>query len=451
MNPPKEKKRPKLVTTLIETFGFSPWLATLVSLFLLVLGASAVVWIVLSAPPRTLTITTGPEDSSFQRNALLYQKALAAQNVTLKIMPSGGSLDNLNRLKKPNSGVDIGFVQGGVVEGGKPEDLISLGSVSYQPLWVFYRGATKLTRLAELAGKRVAVGAPGSGTRALALTLLTANGITCAPTVFSDADAGEAAAGLLGGKLDAVFLMGDSAPLQTLRTLIRDENVQLFSFLQADAYVRRYPYLNRIVLPRGSIDFGKDLPAQDVILIGPTVELVARKDFNSALSDQVLEAAKETHSRSSLLQKRGEFPAPLDRDFNLSEDAQRYYKSGMGLFYRMFHNFWLSSLLNRLLVAIVPIVLVLIPAMRLLPLVYKWSIQLRFYKVYRPLLRLEADSRGPLTSERALELLGRLDEIERSANELRVPASFGFQFYDLRGHLAFVRSRLKSAAAAAAA
>jgi len=239
--------------------------------------------------------------------------------------------------------------------------------------------------------------------------------------------------------------MGDSAPMQTIRNLVRAPEVQLYNFAQADAYVRRYDYLSRIRLPEGSINLGKNLPAQDVLLVGPTVELVARDDLHPALSDLLLEVAREVHGKAGLLQKRGEFPAPLEHEFPISEDARVYYKSGMGFFYRTFHSFWLASMLNRLLVAVVPLALVLIPAIRLLPVAYRWRIQLQIYRCYRPLLRLERDAAGPLSRERVQDLLSRLDEIEDIVDQLRVPASFADQFYVLRGHIAFVRQRLKAA------
>jgi TRAP-type uncharacterized transport system substrate-binding protein len=447
MHRSSEHHRPRVVSALIETFGFSPWLATLLALFMFVLGAAAVVWLVLSAPPRKVTITTGPAGSSFQRNADAYKKNLADNGFTLEIVSSGGSLDNLKRLQSPTSGVDIGFVQGGLVT-EPPPDLVSLGSVAYQPLLILYRGDATITRLSELAGKRIGVGEPGSGTHALATALLEANEITGAPTTLVQQAATAAGNDLLEGKLDAVFLMGDSAPIQTVRTLVRTPGVQLFSFTQADAYVRRFPYLNKIVLPQGSIDLAKNLPAKDIVLVGPTVELVARKGLNSTVCDAVIAAAQEVHGKASVIQRRDEFPAPLKRDFNLSPDALRYYKSGKGFVYDLVHSFWLSSLVNRLAVAIVPMILLLIPAVRFLPIAYKWSVQLRIYRCYRPLLRLERDMQMPLSGERAQELLGRLDEIEQDVNALKVPASFADQFYALRGHVVFVRNRLKSAVAA---
>jgi TRAP-type uncharacterized transport system substrate-binding protein len=438
------RKRLPIVTSLVETFGFSIALAWGVASLITVVVVLAVLWVVRSAPPDTITITTGPEGSSFYRWAKLYQEELKKDGVTLNIHSSAGSLENLQQLQANDSHVDIGFVSGGLPEATTAQGLISLGSVAYQPLLVFYRSSTPLIRLSDLAGKRLSVGMPGSGTRSLSLTLLKANGITGAPTKFVDSDAGAAAAGLLEGKLDAVFLMGDSASLDTLRTLMRAPDIQLFNFVQADAYVRRRDYLNKIVLPQGSIDLGLNLPAHDVVLVGPTVELVARKELNAALSDLLLDVAKKVHGRPSVMQKRGEFPAPLEHDFPLSDDAVQYYKQGKRFFNRHIDSFWLASLLNRSAFAIVPLILILIPAMRFFPVVYRFTIQLRLYRWYRPLLLLEREAFGPLTHERIRELLERLDGIEEAVNHLKVPASFASQFYWLRGHIDFVRQRLKT-------
>jgi TRAP-type uncharacterized transport system substrate-binding protein len=447
MQTPSPSHRPKIVSALIETFGFSPLLATIVALFLAGLCAMAILWVVLSAPPRTITITTGPAGSSFQRNAENYAKELATHGITLKILPSGGSLDNLQRLKAADSGVDLGFVQDGLVGDAPPAGLVSLGSVAYQPLWVFYHGTTRIDRLAQLTGQRVGIGADGSGVQALARALLEANGITGAPTTLVEQASEEAGKEFLAGKLDAIFLMGDSVPLTTLRMLMRTTGVQIYSFTQADAYVRRIAYLNKIILPQGSIDFGQNLPAQDIALIGPPIELIARRGLNSALSDLLLEVAQKVHGKAGLLAKRGDFPRPLG-EFPMSDDALRFYKSGQSFTYKLVSSFWLANLINRLLVAIVPIFLVLIPAIRFLPVVYRWSVQIRIYRCYRPLLRLERDAKLPLTPEFAEELLQRLDAIEVDVNALKVPASFAHQFYDLRYHVGFVRKRLTAVAKA---
>jgi TRAP-type uncharacterized transport system substrate-binding protein len=447
MNLPKVHVAPPapMVSTLSENFGLSKTMATLVSFFIIALCALAVIWFVRSAPPRTITISAGKPGSTYERYAEQYKVKLATHEVNLQIVVSEGSMQNLHRLRSSQSSVDIGFVQGGLTEGRNVDDLISLGSIAYQPLFIFYRSATPFNRLSELAGKQIAIGAKGSGTHTLALALLKANGITGAPTTLLDVDADAAAAGLLNGKLDAIFLMGESAPIQTLRTLIHSPDVQMYNFTQADAYVRKFTYLDKIEFPEGSIDLGTDLPAHDTMLVGPTVELVARKDLNPAISDLLIGVAQEVHGKASILQKQGEFPAPLVHEFTISDDALRYYKSGQSFTYK-YLDFRLASIINRIAVAFLPLVLVLVPAIRFFPNAYKLRIRLRFYHFYRRLIRLEREAWVAQT--RDPDLLKRLDEIEESVNKLKVPASLADQYYALRGYINFVRGRLNTPATA---
>jgi hypothetical protein len=261
-------------------------------------------------------------------------------------------------------------------------------------------------------------------------------------------DADDAAKALLAGEVDAVFLTSDSASSQTLRLLLRSPGVRLMSFEQADAYIRRFNFLNKLRLPEGSIDFGKNLPAHDVWLIGPTVELVARPNLNAAVSDLLLEAAQDTHGNASMFQTRGEFPAPLAHEFSISADAQRFYKSGRTFLYRNLP-FRFASLASRILVALAPVVLVLIPGLRLIPAAYKWRIQLRIYRWYRKLLVLERELVLDLTPAQQEELLRQLNEIEKAVKQMKVPASFANQFYGLREHIDYVRGRLASRTQAA--
>lgn len=320
--------------------------------------------------------------------------------------------------------------------------MISLGSVAYEPLLLFYRGAAPVDLLSDLNGKRLAIGPVGSGTRTLALALLEANGIEPGgATALLDLDGEDATRALLQTNVDAVFLMGDSASSQNMRTLLRTPEIRLFNFTQADGYTRRIHYLNKLVLPKGAIDFGKDIPAQDVNLVAPTVELIARANLHPALTDLLLEAAREVHGNATLFQHRGEFPAPVEVDFHLSDEARRYYASGKSFLYRSLP-FWLASRVNRILVVFVPTLFVLIPGLRIIPTAYRWRIKLRLYRSYRALLVLEREMVAASTPERREELLRRLDHIEKAVDKMKVPASFADQFYGLRGDIAFVRGKL---------
>jgi hypothetical protein len=431
------------MATFTETFGLSRMAALSVVMFAGLVMAGGILWFVLSAPPRELVMTAGPEGSSFERFAEKYRDILSSNGVTLKILPSQGSMENLQRLSNKSLPIDIGFVQAGQTNDGNGAELFSLGSVAYQPLLIFYRTNAPATLLSDFSGRRLAIGAAGSGTHMLAMTLLETNGIaTNGDTKLLDLDADGAADALLAGKVDAVFLMGDSASRTTLLKLLRSPGIQIFDFVEADAYSRRFSYLNKLVLPRGAIDLGKDVPTHDVNLIGPTVELLARADLHPALSDLLLEAAHDVHGGGNMLQHRDEFPAPLEHDFKISPDASRYYKSGKSLLYRSLP-FWLASLSNRVLVAFVPMMLVLIPGLKFIPHIYKWRVQLRIYRWYRNLLGVEHDLDDELTNAKRAELQKRLDSIENSVNRMKIPASFAGQFYGLREHIGFVRDRLK--------
>ncbi|MDP3513441.1 MAG: TAXI family TRAP transporter solute-binding subunit [Sulfuritalea sp.] len=407
----------------------------------LAVGAGAFLFLN-TAAPRSLTISSGPAGSTFQRTAEKYQKILAREGVTLKILPSDGSTENLRRLADAGSGVDIGFVLGGAAGDKEFDQLMSLGSVSYQPLMIFYRGE-KRELLSQFKGMRLNVGPAASGPHALALRLLKANGIVPgADTMLDETDFEDPGKELREGRVDAVFLMGDSTASSVMRKLMRDGDVRLFSFVQTDAYVRRVRVLNKLLLPRGGLDLGQDLPPEDVYLVGPTVQLVARESLHPALSDLLLEAAREVHGSASLFRKRGEFPAAQEGDFRISADATRYYASGKSFLYGTFP-FWLASLIARVLAFLVPVVLLLLPALKFAPMIYRWRIESRIYRWYQVLLELEREAfKPPVDAARRGELLHQLDHIETAVNRIVIPASFGDLFYGLRGHINFVRQSL---------
>ena len=233
-----------------------------------------------------------------------------------------------------------------MAKGQNTDKLVSLGSISYEPLFIFYRGAKTLDILSQFEGKRLAIGEDGTGTQVLALELLAMNGIKQGGnTKLLEINDEEAEKALLEGKIDAAFMMSDSASTKTLHELMHKPGIKLFDFSQADAYARRIHYFNKIVLPKGSLDFGKNIPDRDINLISPTVELIARSDLHPALSDLLLEAATEVHSAPVLTHKRGEFPALMEHEYRISADAARFYKSGKSFLYK-YLPFWLATIVK---------------------------------------------------------------------------------------------------------
>ncbi len=261
------------------------------------------------APPSSLTLSAGPPGSSFQSAAQQYQKILARNGIQLKIVNSEGSLDNLNRLTDENSGVDVAFVQSGITGDGDASDLVSLGSMFYQPVIIFYRSHEPIERLSELHGRRIAIGGKGSGTRVLALALLKDNEIEAGgATTLSDLEGEAARTALLNDQVDAIMISGDSASPGTIRAMLHAPGIRLYDFPQADAYVRRFPFLSKLAIPAGAFDLGENLPPKPINMVAPTVELISHTDLHPALSDLLIEAALEVHGRATLLQNAGAIP-----------------------------------------------------------------------------------------------------------------------------------------------
>ena len=432
----------KLQSMFTEVFGLGRAAVISTVLSIVVVLALGIFLFFYLAPPKTITIISGPDGSMFRKTAERYATILRRNGVTLKILPSEGSVENIKRLNDPSKKVDIGFVQAGVTKGVNIDKLVSLGSISYEPLFVFYRSGSNLERLSQFTGKRVAVGEVGSGTHTLSLALLAANGIEPGgPTKLLEMDSDKAAVAILNNQVDAAFLMGDSVSTQLIHQLVHTPGIRLFDFTQADAYTRRLIYLNKVILPKGSIDFGKGTPARDIFLLAPTIELIARQGLHPAISDLLLEAAQEVHSGAGLLKRKGEFPAPIPQEIRISSDATRFYKSGKSFLYR-YLPFWLASLMNRIVVVLVPMIVLLLPGLRVIPAIYRWRFRSRILRWYRALMVMERDLLTHVPSAKRKALIARLDNIEEAVNRMKVPASFANQFYDLRVNIQFVRSRL---------
>jgi hypothetical protein len=295
--------------------------------------------------------------------------------------------------------------------------------------------------LSQLKGKRIAVGPEGSGTHTMAMKFLAANGMDKGAAHLLDLDGDDAVEALKQRKVDATFLMGELVRGQVMRDLLKEPGIKLMSFRQADGYMRRLKFLSRLTLPEGAFDLGLNLPSHDAELIGPTVELIAHDDLHPALSDLLIAAAQEIHRPAGMYRKAGEFPAPLERDFPISPDAQRFYRSGTPFLYKQLP-FWLASLVDRFIVVLVPVVVILIPAVRLIPTLYRWRMRSRIYKWYGALMAIERDMLGEPTAERKEEIRKRLDDIQEAVNNLHPPVAFADQLYVLREHIGWVRQRL---------
>ena len=349
------------------------------------------------APPSVITLSTGGESGAYFAFAKRYEQVLKNAGVKLSVRTSAGSLENLKRMKDSKSGIDAAFLQGGIASAKEAPDLQSIGRLFHEPLWIFYRGAETLDRLPQLAGKRLAIGPEGSGTRHLATQLLTPSGVTHGSATLLPLGGTEAVAALKDDRVDAVFMVV-AAEAPQVQALLRDPDIRVMSLTQAEAYTRLFPYLTRLVLPQGVVDLVKNIPPADVSLLAPSAVLVVREDMHPALTSLLAQAASEVHQAPSLFAKASEFPKTADPEFPVADSALRFYKNGAP-FLQRYLPFWLANFVERMIVLSVPLATIAIPLFKFLPALYKWRVRQRMLRWYAALKKVEVADRYATVAE----------------------------------------------------
>ncbi len=399
-------------------------------------------------PPMHMVIATATKGSPYYKMAERYQEHLARNGVRLELKETTGSFENLRLLKDDGAGVQAAILQGGIMGAGETPGLLSLGRVSYEPLWVFYRGEQRLDRLSQLAGKRILIGPNGGGTQFLSTRLLAASGVTAANSTLVSMELPDYVDALATGQADAGFLV--LAPdARTIQRLFAVDDLRLMNLTQADAYAQRFPFLSRIELKQGIVDFAKNIPTADTSMVATLAAVAVREDLHPALANLLTQAILVERSQplmgpngeAPIFQRLAESVTASDPEMALSDEARRVYRSGTP-FLQRYLPFWLATLADRMMVLLLPIVGVLLPMLRLGPMLYSWQVRRRLLYWYHQLKVLEEDIGPDADAELIRRKRARVEEIELAVNEIPLPLTFTNQLYDLRAHIDIVRRRL---------
>ncbi|MGV7208800.1 TAXI family TRAP transporter solute-binding subunit [Oxalobacteraceae bacterium A2-2] len=398
------------------------------------------------APPRTVRLGTGQENSAYEEFGKKYAAALAKHGVKVTLVPSAGSSENLRRLRAGE--VDLAFVQSGSTneEAADREGLQSLGSLFTEPLWLFLREDKQhppITQLSQLRGKKINFGPKGSGSPRLFNQILELNGVEKGEVERYSLANTPATVELLEGRLDGlVFTSAPEAPL--IQMLLQTPGIKLFDFSQSEAYARKLPFLTHVVLPRGIVDLGRDIPSHDSQLIAPTATLVAREDVHTALVELFVQAASAIHGGAGWFQQQGQFPSARYTEIPVAPEAAKFYKDGPP-FLQRYMTFWLANFFDRMWVLVVALGALILPLSKVVPPLYVWRIRSRVYRWYGQLRTVEQKVETAPPGQRMQVYqaqLKRLDEIEDLVNQISIPLSFADGLYGLRSHIQFVRKRI---------
>jgi len=386
-------------------------------------------------------MATGREGGSYAIFGERYRQVLAREGVRLEFHPSSGAVENLRLLRDESQWVDAGFVQGEIGKIEETSNLVSLGNLTYTPLWVFYRGNEILDDLSQLKGKRIVIGPEGSGIRKFALELLKAADASGPPTELYDFAYTDARQAMIEGRADVVMLLGSADNHQLVLEFLHAKDIKLMNFSQAEAYTRLFPDLSHVILPRGVINLSKKIPPSDIHLLSPTTNLIVRKSLHPALVYLLLKASVEIHSGAGWVNKAGEFPSLNKQDDPISEQAQRFHKSGGSLLYD-YLPFWAATFIDRMLLILIPLGIVIIPLIGIMPWIYTWQNRSKYYRWYRELRNLEKELTDGMLPDIVREFKTKLDRLEDSVSKVRVSVAFYDEVFTLEEHIQMVRQKL---------
>ncbi len=232
------------------------------------------------------------QGSGYYRVAETYRDLLKLRSIDLAIRPTTGASETLQLLREGVAGSAL--VPGFTTRQIDPQAFSSLGALFDEPFWVFYNkeafAGAPVEYLAEIKGKRVAVGLPGSGSQALARQLLADNNITAGNTNLLELSRQAETEQQIAGEIDAVLLL-DAYQSESVQSLLRAPEVGLSNLAQAEAYAARQHALKVVDLPQGVMDLGANIPAEDVRLLSSAANLVIRNDLNPTLARSLMTAA----------------------------------------------------------------------------------------------------------------------------------------------------------------
>lgn len=419
-----------------------PWQVLLGTLA--VFAAIIVVFLIANPPPpKSITIATGAEGGTYSAYGVRYKEFFAKRGITLNLLATKGAQENVDLLLEPNSAIDVAFMQSGLLDPMKAGDLQTLGSIGYEPIWVFYRGSDKggsLQKFTDLSGRKMAIGEKGSGTYTEAMHMLSLNGLDQSPSLVA-IPAVEAVGAIERGEIDALFLI-QGVQSGNIQRLLRNPDLHLADFVRAEAYAQNIPYLERLIIPMGGLDLKRNFPSENIQLIATTTELVIRDDLHPALQMLFMQAAHEINGKEGFFTKRGEFPSFRGSGLQESPQASIYYQKGLP-FLMNYLPFWLAEFFHRTLFFILPMLIIAFPIIKFLPEFWEKRMRDRINGVYVRLEKLEQEISGSYDRVQQATYLARLDEIQHQAFKLKHSKAHALEYYTLRGHIDYVHRCLQ--------
>lgn len=420
----------------VQSFVRDAW--PMLLLLFVILGVG--IWFVRPAPPRHVLLDIGSQGGAYETMGKEYAEFFARNGITLELVHTAGAGENIARLRNHHDPVQAAFVQGGLMRREDSEDLVSLGSIDFEPLWFFYRADRFKDDEPEdghYLAQPVAIGAPGSGTYAQAMHIMKLLGIADSPNLrkMSNKEGVEA---FKRGDVSALFLV-EGIDSENLQEVLKDPITRIRSFRRAAAYTKLMPFYHEIHVPEGALSLKRDFPQHNTTLVATTTSIVIDKTMHPAIQMLFLEAARSVNGRRSFFAHNGEFPAYKESILPESAIAKRFYTRGPPILMD-YLPFWLAEFIDRVFLLCVPLFAFAYPVIKSMPTFRLGRVRKRMNEVYGALKFLEQDLTTHYEPEHHADYVKRLDAIEQKSLALKIPNSMISDYYSLRSTIDFMRS-----------
>lgn len=403
-----------------------------------------VIWLAKPAPPKHVLMGAGSDGGSYDNLVKQYVDYFKKNGVTLEIEQTKGAADNILRLKDRKDHMQAAFVQGGlIINREQVQGIQSLGSVGYEPLWIFYR-----SDLFHLDSKKkfqffdhpISIGEPGSGTYVHALRLLQLDHIELSDN-FKTLSNKEAVEAFKNGTVYSIVMV-DGIESENVQAMINDPRARMAGLERAEAFARLLPYYHVLTIPEGSLSVSRNEPPQTIETVAPTTNLVIDPEMHPAIQLLFLQAAQKINGGRSFFSKYGEFPDFKESVVEESDVAKIYYKNGPPKLLE-YVPFWVAEFLDRMLILLLPLAAFAYPIIKSMPGYRLSRVRSRLNEVYGALKLFEQELVTQYDSSQHDEYLKIIDALDKRAQNLRVPRSLVSEYFTLRTTINFVRNLIE--------
>jgi TRAP-type uncharacterized transport system substrate-binding protein len=400
-------------------------------------------WVVKPAPPHVVEFAAGMTTDYTYTMAREYVEFFKRNGIDLKLVPTEGTYENLKRVRDPHDSIRAAFVQSGITDSQESsQNILSLGSVDYEPIWLFYWGSEaddQKLAMAHLLEQPISIGNLGSGTHSKAVQLLEINGLSVGTNMLSLPE-DEAVKAIKSGTIRAMLLVEHfESPI--VQDLLHQKGLAVANFSRAGAYAKQLKYIEVLHVPEGGFSLSRDYPGKDIQLLSTTTNLVVDEDLHPAIQMLFMQASSAIAGRESFFSKEGEFPAIKDPSIPVSPVAQRYFDKGPPILHYILP-FWMAEFIERIIILALPFFAMVYPIVKSVPGFLEKRAKKRILRFYGPLKQLEAEVVHDAHLDCIDSQLAALNEIESSVLKVKVHKKLVSDFYALRSDIDFVRTVL---------